>query len=158
MHTPPHPVCVLRLSSTLAETPSSSGTVVASPETISSHTQEPLSISRVSSIKFNLMRPLIPYPVPLEMLLACREYSKSSRPSCFAPPYTECGLWGSPLTEGRRHPGQGPEDFSYLLIPSIFCHVDVQVKICTNKECKAMHQAWPFNQGKRTFFLSLLLR
>ena len=59
-----------------------------------------------------------------------------------------CDLCASPLSAGRRHPGQGPDDVSYLLTPSIFSAVEIQVKFCTNKDCKAMHQVWPINQGK----------
>ena len=30
------------------------------------------------------------------------------------------------------------------------------MKICTNKECKAMHRVWPTNQGKRISFCCII--
>ena len=65
--------------------------------------------------------------------------------TCFVPSHTMCA---SLLSAGRLHPGQGPDDVSCLLTPSIFRAVEIQVKFCTNKDCKAMHQVWPINQGK----------
>ena len=135
--------CILRLSSIPPDTPSPSdaSTVVSSTLDLM---QDSLGVSRSSTISLNLKRK-VPYPVPQEVLTACCDLSDIS---CFVPSQTMCDLCASLLSAGRRHPGQGPDDVSYLLTTSIFRAVEIQVKFCMNKDCKAMHQVWPINQGK----------
>ena len=139
--------CVLKLSSDSGPvntvSPSTSGESSTATSTTVTAEQE-VSVSRGSTIKLN-MRRVIPYPVPQYMLSACR--SLRDVPQCFMPSSTECELCGSPLLDCRRHPGQGQEDLSYLITPSIFLSVEIKVKFCSNKSCKAMHQAWPIDQG-----------
>ncbi|XP_068736610.1 uncharacterized protein [Montipora capricornis] len=134
--------CLLRLSSIPPDTTSTSN---ASPAVSSTPDieQESLAVSRSSTIALNMKRK-VPYPVPQEFFTACRDLSDIS---CFVPSQSTCDLCASPLSAGRRHPGQGPDDVSYLLTPWIFSSVEILVKVCTNKECKAMHQVWPINQG-----------
>ena len=96
--------CILRLSLIASDTTSSS-----QASSVSS-TQDSLGVSRSSTISLNLKRK-VPYPVPREVLTACRDLSDIS---CFVPSQTICELCASPLSAGRRHPGQGPDDVSYL--------------------------------------------
>ena len=139
--------CVLKLSSDSGPvntvSPSTSGESSSATSTTVTAEQE-VSVSRGSTIKLN-MRRVIPYPVPQEMLSACQ--SLRDVPQCFMPSSTECELCGSPLLDCRRHPGQGQEDLSYLITPVIFISVEIKVKFCSNRSCKAMHQAWPIDKG-----------
>ena len=135
--------CILRLSIIPPDTTSPSQASEASVSSSLDFMQDSLGVSRSSTISLNLKRK-VPYPVPQEVLAACCDLSDIS---CFVPSQTTCDLCASPLSAARRHPGQGPDDVSYLLTPSIFRAVEIQVKLCTNKDCKAMHQVWPINQG-----------
>ena len=139
--------CVLKLSSDSGPvntvSPSTSGESSSATSTTVTAEQE-VSVSRGSTIKLN-MRRVIPYPVPQEMLSACQ--SLRDVPQCFMPSSTECELCGSPLLDCRRHPGQGQEDLLYLITPVIFMSVEIKVKFCSNRSCKAMHQAWPIDKG-----------
>ena len=130
--------CVLKMSSDSGRvntvSPSTSGESSSATSTTVTAEQE-VSVSRGSTIKLN-MRRVIPYPVPQKMLSAC-----------FMPSSTECELCGSPLLDCRRHPGQGQEDLLYLITPVIFISVEIKVKFCSNRSCKAMHQAWPIDKG-----------
>ena len=135
--------CILRLSSTPPDTTSTSN---ASPMVSSTPDieQESFGVNRSSTIALNMKRK-VPYPVPQEILTACRDISDIS---CFVPPQRTCDLCASPLSGSRGHPGQGRDDVSYLLTPWIFSAVEIQVKVCTNRDCKAMHQVWPINHAR----------
>ena len=139
--------CVLKMSSDSGRvntvSPSTSGESSSATSTTVTAEQE-VSVSRGSTIKLN-MRRVIPYPVPQKMLSACQ--SLRDVPQCFMPSSTECELCGSPLLDCRRHPGQGQEDLLYLITPVIFISVEIKVKFCSNRSCKAMHQAWPIDKG-----------
>lgn len=153
--------CVLRLSSTspipadttLSSTSSSTPSVATSTSTVIKEQETP-SVGRSSTIALNMKR-VIPYPLPREILSAGRGLTDDI-PSSFVPCQSNCVLCGSPLSGGRKHPGQGREDLSYLITPWIFRPVHIQVKICTNKDCKAMHQVWPIDKGKHHYMTCML--
>ena len=58
----------------------------------------------------------------------------------------------SVLTAAQRQPGQGHNRLSYIVTHSSFQPVEVKLKTCTNKNCKAMHQEWPMEQGTFTSY------
>ena len=95
----------------------------------------------------------IPYPVPSHILQACRR--QSSFPGVIVPSCSICELCGSSLTTGQQHPGRALNDPSYILTPWSLTQVNVLVKFCSSKDCKAMHQAWPIDQGMCYGILSL---
>ena len=109
-------------------------------------------LSRRSSLTLALKRS-IPYPVPSHILQACRR--QSSFPGVIVPSCSICELCGSSLTTGQQHPGRALNDPSYILTPWSLTQVNVLVKFCSSKDCKAMHQAWPIDQGMCYRILSL---
>jgi len=141
-------LCVLKLPEQHQESSCSSVSSTAI-DTSPDATDFGLSLSRTSSIKLNLTK-TIPYPVPKIILNACR--MQISWPTSFLPQAQVCDLCGSPLSNGQRHPGQGRDDQSYILTPSIFQPVRIDVKFCLNQMCKAMLQAWPVDQGITIYF------
>ena len=110
-----------------------------------------MSVSRRSSLTLALKRS-IPYPVPSHILQACR---RQSFPGVIVPSCSICDLCGSSLTTGQQHPGRALNDPSYILTPWSLTQVNVLVKFCSSKDCKAMHQAWPIDQGMCYRILSL---
>ena len=139
-------LCILKLPEQQQQASSASSTAT---DTAPDATDFGLSVSRTSSIKLSMTK-TIPYPVPKVILNACR--MQKSWPTSFLPQAQVCDLCGSPLSNGQRHPGQGCDDLSYILTPSIFQPVSIQVKFCDNHTCKAMHQAWPVDQGTADYF------
>ncbi|KAJ7339476.1 high mobility group [Desmophyllum pertusum] len=115
------------------------------PEHSSTSSATP-SVSRMSTIQLNLRRS-IPYPVPQEFFRAHWNHNLQNWPDCFVPHSSHCDVCGSALTAAQRHPGQGQNDPSYIVMPCSFRLVEIKVKFCTNKNCKAMHQVWPVEQG-----------
>lgn len=142
-------LCILKLPEQQEEASCSSASSTAiAIVTVPDATDFGLSVSRTSSIKLSMTKS-IPYPVPKVILNACR--MQKSWPASFLPQAVVCDLCVSPLSNGQRHPGQGHDDLSYMLTPSFFQSVSIQVKFCSNH--KAMHQAWPVNQGMADYFL-----
>ena len=144
--------CSLKLSSpdfakAVPFPPSASSSEVAITAQSSSSTST--SVGRMSTLQMNLKRS-IPYPVPQEYFRAHGEHG-NNWPDHFVPESIQCELCGSALTSAQRHPGQGHNDRSYIVTPCSFQTVDVKVKICTNRNCKAMHQVWPVEQGTVTY-------
>lgn len=120
------------------------------PEHSSTSSATP-SVSRMSTIQLNLRRS-IPYPVPQEFFRAHWNHNLQNWPDCFVPHSSHCDVCGSALTAAQRHPGQGQNDPSYIVTPCSFRLVEIKVKFCTNKNCKAMHQVWPVEQGTFTSY------
>ena len=118
--------CIPRLSLIPLDTTSPSDASVVSSTL--EFMQDSLGVSRSSTISLNLKRK-VPYPVPQEVLSAFCDLSDIS---CFVPSQTICDLCARPISGGRRHPGQRPDDVSYLLTPSIFSAVEIQVKFRSN--------------------------
>ena len=141
-------LCILKIPEQQQEASCSSASSTA-VDTVPDATDFGLSVSRTSSIKLTMTK-TIPYPVPKVILNACR--IQKSCPTSFLPQAQVCDLCESPLSDGQRHPGQGRDDLSYMLTPSIFQPVSIQVKFCSNNACKAMHQAWPVHQGIAEYF------
>ena len=141
-------LCILKIPEQQQEASCSSASSTA-VDTVPDATDFGLSVSRTSSIKLSMTK-TIPYPVPKVILNACR--IQKSWPTSFLPQAQVCDLCESPLSDGQRHPGQGRDDLSYMLTPSIFEPVSIQVKFCSNNACKAMHQAWPVHQGIAEYF------
>lgn len=144
-------LCILKLPEQQQESSStcSSASATAIDTPTPDATDSGLSVSRTSSINLKLTK-TIPYPVPKVILSACR--MQMSWPTSFLPQTQVCDLCGSLLSNGQRHPGQGRDDLSYLLTPSIFQPVGIHMKFCSNQMCKAMHQVWPVDQGIINYF------
>ena len=71
---------------------------------------------------------------------------------CCSPQSSHCDQCGSALTTAQRHPGQGNNDPSYIVTLCNFQPVKVNVKTCTNKKCKDIHQVWAVEQGTLTSY------
>ena len=115
------------------------------------------SISRASTIEVNMLTTL-PYQIPSHVLDSISlndsrssdvENNKTGWPMSYYPEGDCCRRCGCKLSTPRPHPGQKAGAVSYLLTNAIaFLPVEVFVKFCTNAECKAMHQAHPFDIGE----------
>jgi hypothetical protein len=71
------------------------------------------------------------------------------------PEETSCNLCKAALGSARNHPGADSK--CYLLTNGNPYHpVEIKVKVCPNKVCKAMHQVWPIKLGKYNILMVLL--
>jgi hypothetical protein len=59
-----------------------------------------------------------------------------------------CKLCQTQLGASRNHPGACSKKSYLLTNGNPFLQVEIKVKICSNKSCKAMHQVWPYDLGK----------
>ena len=103
--------------------------------------EQKVSVSRGSTIRLN-MRMVITYLVLQDNYALCLLKLETCSLLFYAVRHR-----GIPLSDCRMHPGQGQQDSSYILTPCIFLPVDIKVKFCSNKSCKATHQPWPFDKG-----------
>ena len=112
------------------------------------------SISRRSSVLLALSRK-IPYNVSKDVLERISKLDANCLlglvnkgwPEEFAPHNTDCQLCNSDVSSAIRHPGQKGK--SYLLTElNSFKTIAIKVKVCQNKECKAIHQSLPYDIGK----------
>ena len=111
------------------------------------------SVSRLATIRLNMSRKF-PYNVPLDLINIARNADyrtfcgmDGGWPSQFIPEEVICLLCGSALGEPRCHPSSRGKA---LLLTNInaFLSVDVRVKMCSNKDCQAMHQPDVHKCGK----------
>ncbi|XP_028418841.1 HMG domain-containing protein 3-like [Dendronephthya gigantea] len=111
------------------------------------HQQVSESLSRSNTIELNMKRSL-PTPIPKEII--CKpgviDSSPAGWPEILEPSETLCGLCSSPLGEGKAH--HGSRGKSYLLTElNPFKEIKVRVKMCTNTNCSAMNQIFPYELG-----------
>ena len=66
----------------------------------------------------------------------------------FEPTDVFCKLCQTQLNTSRNHPGAVSKKCYLLTNGNPFYQVEIKVKICPNKSCKAMHQFWPYEIGK----------
>ena len=99
----------------------------------------------------------IPYTIPPQTLnqyylLVIRKNERLS----FEPYETKCTLCQSPLGDSVFPQGTRSTNGNGYLITNLhsFVKVDIKMKKCSNKNCKAAHVAYPFKNGN-TFVLTL---
>lgn len=140
-------LCVLRehVKPTVDPTPTS-------PEEIA----EPRNSSVCWQRTVELMaRCSLPYPVPNEVIIKCRNIDAwstagiedKSWPSSFIPSQESCELCGTQLSLPKTKPGSDGKAF-LMTHQHMFHVVQVLVKFCENPECQAMHRVWPLSDGK----------
>jgi len=122
-----------------------------SPSTPSTATSD-MPLSRSSTLELYKDRKL-PYRYDKNLMREIVKRDSNSAlelmggwPNLFFPDEQNCSLCSSELSPPTSHPGQSGN--SYLLTESnAFKKVVIQVKICKNKQCKAMHQVFPIHVG-----------
>ncbi|KXJ09785.1 HMG domain-containing protein 3 [Exaiptasia diaphana] len=110
--------------------------------------------SRETTLQVAMNRSL-PYHIPSATIQTIMRKDAASLLQCsdgwpdiYIPCATECTLCNSPLSEPRQHMGQSSNDTGYLITESNpFKRIKLLVKICTNPQCKAMHQSNLFDLG-----------
>lgn len=92
----------------------------------------------------------MPYRIPPALLRQIDERNAGATlewPKEFIPHQENCGLCGSPLGKPIKHSGS---DGTATLITSSVCfrNVEIRVKVCSNKECKAINREQPYELGE----------
>lgn len=120
------------------------------------------SVSRVSTVKLNVAT-RYPYHLPLTVLNAARTADSKSCcdldggwPNEFIPKDVTCRLCGSILGQPRCHPGSKGSAF-LVTNGNPFLTVNIKVKMCSNKDCQAMHQVSVYDFGMLIYFCSFSL-
>lgn len=119
-----------------------------------------IPLSRQSTLDVAMNRS-IPYHIPHTAIHTIMRKDAASLletndgwPDTYKPSMNHCTLCQSPLSEPRLHPGQSSQDTGYLLSESNpFKRIKLLVKVCTNAECKAMHQSNPLEIGTSIYYL-----
>ena len=104
---------------------------------------------RENSIKLGAKQ-TVPYRIPPALLRQIDERNAGATlewPKEFIPHQENCGLCGSPLGKPIKHSGS---DGTATLITSSVCfrNVEIRVKVCSNKECKAINREQPYELGE----------
>ena len=88
----------------------------------------------------------IPYKIPSNILKATDE-RKGEWPKSLFPSEVKCGLCGTELGDPVKDPGSDGE--AVIVTASfLFRKVAIRAKFCRNADCKAMHQAFPYDIGE----------
>ena len=111
-----------------------------------------MNVSRSSSLALaNQMK--LPYTYSDEIMTKIVKQDSNSVlelpggwPELYFPEANNCELCQSPLNHPITHPGQ--KGNSYLITANNpFKKVTIKVKMCSNKNCRAMHRVFPINIG-----------
>ena len=119
---------------------------------------EGLSETRAAALKVQMKR-LIPYQIPLEILqwLGSSDAASHLRerkedcawPNSFSPSESMCCLCHNPLGPPVIPQGRDADGHSYLLTNlNPFRRVEILVRKCQNKRCKAVHHLFPYQLGR----------
>jgi hypothetical protein len=130
----------------------STSTSMASTSTSTMSEQPSQPLSRIYTVQLYMARK-IPYKMDKELINGIIKKDCHSAlhlpggwPDSFFPEECKCSLCGSALSTSRSHPGQSGS--SYLLTENNpFKSITIRVKVCTNNNCKAMHQVFPIDIG-----------
>ena len=121
------------------------------------------SVARLATIGLNSTR-RFPCNIPIDMINTarnadCRTFCAvdGGWPREFIPDEVNCRLCGSALGQPRCHPGSKGKA---VLLTNInpFLSVDLRIRMCSNKDCRAMHQPDVYNCGNFNQLLSVLFR
>ena len=96
-------------------------------------------------LKSQFKRLIVANSIPKEIIKkpGLIDSSPTGWPEIFEPTETNCGLCNHVLGESCAHPGSRGKSF-LLMELNPFKEIRVLVKICTNTECSAMHQVFPY--------------
>ncbi len=115
-----------------------------------------LPINHASTLKLQ-MQHRIPYRIPIDIVQKVDEINieESDKRPTFEPSNISCSLCGSTLNDAVYPQGCDSSNGNGILLihKHPYLKINIKVKKCSNKECSAINQVFPYNIGMVLFSL-----
>ena len=124
-----------------------------------STTKDPVPAHLKNAIKIQTLK-AIPYEIPTQILYGYYTLPvKYNERLVFQPDEDDCDLCHSKLGGPIFPQGTRTTDGNGYLLTNVhsFVKVDIKVKRCSNKDCKAVHVAFPYEKGFKLFLFGFVL-